>query len=44
MALALRKNNNRSPVGLDLDGAFLAAVQTPATASSAPSARSSPPA
>ena len=28
MALALRKNNNRTPVGLDLDGAFLAAVQT----------------
>ena len=28
MALALRKNNNRAPVGLDLDGAFLAAVQT----------------
>ncbi len=27
MALALRKNNN-APVGLDLDGAFLAAVQT----------------
>jgi type IV pilus assembly protein PilM len=28
MALALRKNNNRAPVGLDLDGSFLAAVQT----------------
>jgi type IV pilus assembly protein PilM len=28
MALALRKNTNRAPVGLDLDGAFLAAVQT----------------
>ena len=28
MALALRKNNNRAPVGLDLDGAFLSAVQT----------------
>jgi len=28
MALALRKNSNRAPVGLDLDGAFLAAVQT----------------
>jgi type IV pilus assembly protein PilM len=28
MALSLRKNNNRTPVGLDLDGAFLAAVQT----------------
>ncbi|MEA2444680.1 MAG: type pilus assembly protein PilM [Thermoleophilales bacterium] len=28
MALALRKNNNRAPVGLDLDGAFIAAVQT----------------
>ena len=28
MALALRKTNNRAPVGLDLDGAFLAAVQT----------------
>src|SRR3954467_10559842 len=28
MALALRKNNNRGPVGLDLDGAFIAAVQT----------------
>jgi type IV pilus assembly protein PilM len=28
MALALRKNNNRTPVGLDLDGAFLSAVQT----------------
>ena len=28
MALALRKNNNRTPVGLDLDGSFLAAVQT----------------
>ena len=28
MALALRKNSNRTPVGLDVDGAFLAAVQT----------------
>jgi type IV pilus assembly protein PilM len=28
MALALRKNTNRAPVGLDLDGAFLSAVQT----------------
>jgi type IV pilus assembly protein PilM len=28
MALALRKNTNRAPVGLDLDGAFIAAVQT----------------
>jgi type IV pilus assembly protein PilM len=28
MALALRKNNNRAPVGLDLDGSFLSAVQT----------------
>ena len=28
MALALRKNNHKAPVGLDLDGAFLAAVQT----------------
>jgi type IV pilus assembly protein PilM len=28
MALALRKTSNRAPVGLDLDGAFLAAVQT----------------
>jgi type IV pilus assembly protein PilM len=28
MALAFRKNNNRAPVGLDLDGAFIAAVQT----------------
>jgi type IV pilus assembly protein PilM len=28
MALALRKNNTKAPVGLDLDGAFLAAVQT----------------
>lgn len=30
MALPLRKTNNRAPVGLDLDGAFLAAVQTTA--------------
>jgi type IV pilus assembly protein PilM len=28
MALALRKTNNRAPVGLDLDGSFLSAVQT----------------
>jgi type IV pilus assembly protein PilM len=28
MALALRKNSNRAAVGLDLDGSFLAAVQT----------------
>ena len=28
MALALRKNTNRAPVGLDLDGSFIAAVQT----------------
>jgi type IV pilus assembly protein PilM len=28
MALALRNNSNRAPVGLDLDGSFLAAVQT----------------
>ena len=28
MALNLRKTNNRAPVGLDLDGAFLSAVQT----------------
>jgi type IV pilus assembly protein PilM len=28
MGLALRKNNNRAPLGLDLDGAFIAAVQT----------------
>jgi type IV pilus assembly protein PilM len=28
MALTLRKNSNRAPVGLDLDGSFLAAVQT----------------
>ncbi|MEA2481576.1 MAG: type pilus assembly protein PilM, partial [Thermoleophilaceae bacterium] len=27
MAFALRKNTNRSPVGLDLDGSFLSAVQ-----------------
>src|SRR2546423_204890 len=27
MALALRKNSNRGTVGLDLDGAFIAAVQ-----------------
>lgn len=32
MALALRKNNNRAPVGLDLDGSFIAAVQTNADA------------
>ncbi len=30
MALALRKNTNRAPVGLDLDGSFIAAVQTSA--------------
>jgi type IV pilus assembly protein PilM len=28
MALALRKTNNRAPVGLDVDGSFLSAVQT----------------
>jgi type IV pilus assembly protein PilM len=28
MGLALRKNNNRAPLGLDLDGSFIAAVQT----------------
>src|ERR671938_2201829 len=30
MALALSKNSNRGTVGLDLDGAYIAAVQTSA--------------